>query len=104
MQQSAEDGGNASPAISYAHEKTPVFPGSASDCGTLQPVLMGDEGLETNACSPGETSGSESGGTPGGTMAGDRLKTLTELLANVASLSNEDLTKILNAAHRVERQ
>ena len=65
---------------------------------------MGDEGLETNACRPDETGSSESGGTPGGTMAGDRLKTLTELLANVASLSNEDLTKLVNAARRVERQ
>ena len=46
VQQSGEDGGNASQTISYAHEKTPVFPGSASDCETLQPVLMGDEGLE----------------------------------------------------------
>ena len=46
VQQSGEDGGNTSPAISYAHEKTLVFPGSASDCETLQPVLMGDAGLE----------------------------------------------------------
>ena len=46
VQQSVEDGGNGSQADSHAHEKTPVFPGSASDCETLQPVLMGDEGLE----------------------------------------------------------
>jgi len=33
-------------------------------------------------------------------MAGDRLKTLTELLANVASLSNEELARVLEAASR----
>lgn len=54
---------------------------------------FGDEGRETHARSPDATASSKSGGTPGGTMAGDRLKTLTELLANVASLSNEDLAR-----------
>ena len=63
-----------------------------------------DEGRETNVHGPDDTMSSKGGGTPGGTMAGNRLKTLTELLANVASLSNEDLNKILNATHRVERQ
>ena len=53
VQQSGEDGGNASQTISYAHEKTPVFPGSASDCETLQPVLMGNEGLEPASRTPG---------------------------------------------------
>ena len=63
-----------------------------------------DEVRETNVHGPDDTTSSKSCGTPGGTMAGDRLKTLTELLANVASLSNEDLTKLLNSARRVERQ
>ena len=65
---------------------------------------VGEEGLEPNACSPDEIANSKTGGTPGGTMAADRLSTLTELLANVASLSNEDLTKLLNTARHVERQ
>ena len=46
VQQGAETGGNASQTDLSAHEKTPVFPGSATDCEELQPVLMGDEGLE----------------------------------------------------------
>jgi hypothetical protein len=82
------------------NEKTPKtlgFRGSVV-CG------VGDTGLEPNACSLRETASSESGGTPGGTMVADRLSKLTELLANVASLSNEDLTKLLNTARHVERQ
>ena len=46
VQQGAETGGNASQPNSPAHEKTPGFPGSATDCEELPPVLMGDEGLE----------------------------------------------------------
>ncbi len=46
VQQGAETGGNASQPDLPAHEKTPVFPGSATDCEELRPVLMGDEGLE----------------------------------------------------------
>ncbi|MCA9063645.1 MAG: phage integrase SAM-like domain-containing protein [Planctomycetaceae bacterium] len=45
-QQASESGGNGSQAYSPAQEKTPVFPGSASNCDELQLVLMGDEGLE----------------------------------------------------------
>lgn len=65
---------------------------------------VGDEGLEPNHCSLHEIANSKTGGTRGGTMAADRLSTLTELLANVVGLSNEDLTKLLNTARHVERQ
>lgn len=51
-------------------------------------------GLELHACSAEETASFESGGTPGGTMACDRLGKLTELLGNIASLSNEDLARV----------
>jgi len=63
---------------------------------------MGDEGLEPNACSPDEIANSKTGGTPGGTMALERLGKLTELLGNIASLSNEDLARVLDIARHFE--